>query len=57
MQKRYHFLQSCFLLLFVILLGKLAYEQLYRSALLTNALAADSVWLIWLRHALSWLPV
>ena len=56
-QKRYHFLQICFLFFFVILLGKLAYEQLYRSALLANALTADSAWLIWLRQLLARLPI
>lgn len=42
MEKRAHFLQICFICLFLILLGKLAYEQLYRSALLTDTLSADS---------------
>lgn len=42
MEKRVHFLQICFICLFLILLGKLAYEQLYRSALLTGTLSADS---------------
>ena len=36
MQKRAYFLQICFAIFSFILLGKLAYEELYRSALLTG---------------------
>ncbi|MGM9526259.1 MAG: hypothetical protein ACI3U1_08320 [Peptococcaceae bacterium] len=39
-----------------MLLGKLAYEQLYRSALLTGVLTADSSWVIWLHRILALLP-
>ena len=56
LQKRYQILQSCFLFFFILLLGKLAYEQFYRSALITNTLAADAPWLIWLRQLLRQLP-
>lgn len=56
LQKRYQILQTCFLFFFTLLLGKLAYEQLYHSALLTNTLAADAPWLIWLKQLLGQLP-
>lgn len=56
MQKRYQILQTCFLFFFTLLLGKLAYEQLYHSALLTNTLAADAPWIIWIKQLLARLP-
>ena len=56
MQKRYQILQTCFLFFFTLLLGKLAYEQLYHSAFLTNTLAADEPWIIWIKQLLARLP-
>jgi len=44
LQKRIHFLQYCFFLLLGLLLGKLAYEQLYRSAILMDAVPTDWNW-------------
>lgn len=50
MQKRAYFLQICFAIFSFILLGKLAYEELYRSALLTGTLNPQSDWSIWLQQ-------
>lgn len=56
MQKRYQILQIGFLFFSFVLLGKLAYEQLYHSALITNTLSPDSPWLLWLKQLFAQLP-
>ena len=56
LQKRIYLLQILFVFFSCMLLGKLAYEQLYRSALLTGVLTADSSWVIWLHRVMALLP-
>lgn len=53
MKKRVLFLQICFFLCFSILLAKLAYEQLYHSAILTGTISPDAPWLVWIQQMVS----
>lgn len=53
MKKRVRILQFCFFVCFSLLLGKLAYEQLYHSAILTGTISPDAPWILWIQQIAS----
>jgi len=53
LEKRCRFLQIIFLLSWLLLGAKLAYEQLYRSALLAGTLPPQSGFSLWMQQIVS----